>query len=267
MFDEKLDENIQFSENAQQELERSREILNASKKIHQQECDNINKLKLEYDAAPAHKKRTLNKKIKKAENLSKELELCVKKNETKTEKYKQSFEELPALKRLKTELENSVKKQMGIRKEKDDIDAAEKTMGLVTERNASLMFKRIPGVPRIVLCGKIDGKDEFGGVVESKHRKNRLFRRVVDYEKAQVHAYMFLTQTQNIDATLIETYQGQSLHHTILWDQAFWDKMVDELKKFEKAALEIELEESLLKELENLAASPLQDIPDCLCVF
>ena len=45
---------------------------------------------------------------------------------------------------------------------------------------------------KFVLIGEVDGFLDDGTIVEIKNRKNRLFKRIYNYEKVQMYAYLYL---------------------------------------------------------------------------
>ena len=71
---------------------------------------------------------------------------------------------------------------------------------------------------------------EPGEVVEAKERRYKLFRQVVDYEKVQLHCYMFLTNTRS--SILRERFDGQSMDHKVLFEDSFWNECIDRTKLF-----------------------------------
>jgi 23S rRNA pseudoU1915 N3-methylase RlmH len=83
-----------------------------------------------------------------------------------------------------------------------------------------------------VLIGAVDGfHAETGGVVETKHRKSRLFEEVKDYERIQVEVYMHLTDTQDVTATLLENYIGESSSQEIVHDKELWNECMTAFKE------------------------------------
>ena len=83
----------------------------------------------------------------------------------------------------------------------------------------------------VALVGKIDGQfEDSGEVIEAKERRNRLFKQVVDYEKAQLHCYMHLTDTKV--STLRERYDDEIMEHTVEFEAGFWEEMLHKLRDF-----------------------------------
>ena len=79
------------------------------------------------------------------------------------------------------------------------------------------------------LKGMIDAFDEASGeVVEHKQRRNRLFKRVREYERVQVEAYMRLCNCSS--GRLVESYDDSQAEHRITRCDAFWDTIVSAVK-------------------------------------
>ena len=78
-----------------------------------------------------------------------------------------------------------------------------------------------------VLVGKVDGRfEETGEIIEAKERRNRLFKRVVEYERVQLHCYMHLTRTRC--SVLRERYDGHVMEHVVPFDEDFWRETIAE---------------------------------------
>lgn len=122
----------------------------------------------------------------------------------------------------------------GIAREKNSIDNFQKSTGqLVIEQNARRFTKSIGKCRNydIMLVGKVDGMlQSTGEVVEVKERRKRLFGRVVDYEKVQLHAYMFLTSTSRI--MLRERFDSDSREYWVDFDTEFWKCCLKTLDSF-----------------------------------
>eukprot|EP00040_Diaphanoeca_grandis_P006671 m.38259 g.38259 ORF g.38259 m.38259 type:complete len:376 (-) comp17872_c0_seq1:110-1237(-) len=79
------------------------------------------------------------------------------------------------------------------------------------------------GSTPVNLVGSVDALDEQGHVVETKHRRNRLFQQVPLYERIQLHGYMFLTSTTSAIHT--QTYRDTSVETHIPWDPELWQHL------------------------------------------
>lgn len=98
--------------------------------------------------------------------------------------------------------------------------------GLKIEKdNARKFWEFMPGFG---IVGKFDGFNEVGTLVEIKNRMRRLFGRVVDYEKVQVHVYMAMSN--KTQAQLVERYKNEIMIHTVDYDEDFMEGVLNELK-------------------------------------
>lgn len=71
----------------------------------------------------------------------------------------------------------------------------------------------------IYVRGKCDVVEDASGnksVLMLRNRKNRLFRRVPEYEHAQIMAYMFLYDVYR--GSIVETYQGETHESLVSFD-------------------------------------------------
>ena len=75
------------------------------------------------------------------------------------------------------------------------------------------------------LFGRLDGIVE-DKVLESKNRRSR-FLGVPEYERIQLHAYMFLTDTTS--SVLIENLNGVQREHEVMFDHEFWNEIMESL--------------------------------------
>lgn len=125
--------------------------------------------------------------------------------------------------------------QRGRVRERSSLDMLEGEAGRrVVSRNDCCLRKTLfhldDGAP-VTLLGKVDGRlEETGEVVEAKERRNRLFGRVVEYEKVQMHCYMHLTQT--LRSVLRERHDDKTLDHVVPFDEEFWVDVVARVKQF-----------------------------------
>lgn len=81
----------------------------------------------------------------------------------------------------------------------------------------------------VYIGGKHDGVKEDGSIVEIKTRQYK-FLGVRDYERVQVHAYMFIFNTRK--AQLVENYNGESKTHNVDFDDVFWGQVEEKLHAF-----------------------------------
>tara|TARA_X000000950_G_scaffold181227_1_gene219750 strand:- start:27654 stop:28502 length:849 start_codon:yes stop_codon:yes gene_type:complete len=141
---------------------------------------------------------------------------------------------------LSAALEHETRLERGTRRETSAIDAFEQaTQASVHRRNDCAFTNQLFEWEgrRVMLVGRVDGiAKDTGEVVEAKQRRNRLFGRVVDYERAQMHCYMHLTGASS--ALLIETYDNRSQTHAVQFDDGFWQMCIDKLKLYLSGVVE-----------------------------
>lgn len=87
----------------------------------------------------------------------------------------------------------------------------------------------LPSGLDVFIGGKHDGVKEDGSIVEIKTRQYK-FLGVRDYERVQVHAYMFIFNTTK--AQLVENFNGESKTHDIEFDHMFWNQVEEKLHTF-----------------------------------
>jgi hypothetical protein len=100
-----------------------------------------------------------------------------------------------------------INKERGIREESKIVNSfEEKTNSIVTDRNNCTYSGRIEDIK---IFGRIDGYSEKNGLIEVKHRRNRLFNKIPVYEKVQCEVYMILLDIDK--CTHIERYDGKDV--------------------------------------------------------
>ena len=114
----------------------------------------------------------------------------------------------------------------GTRHEGDVGEMYYRETGLRIEKdNARKFWEFMPGFG---IVGKFDGFNEAGTLVEIKNRMRRLFGKVVEYEKVQVHVYMAMSR--KTQAELVERYQGDIQIHSVPFEEEFMDGVMNELR-------------------------------------
>ena len=135
--------------------------------------------------------------------------------------------------KLKQACGNDVQRTRGMRKEKQNIDNFSKSSGQIVQSPRimlSMVILKHNGC-NVVLRGIVDGiLKTTGYVIEVKERRNRLFNKVVPYERVQLHCYMKLAKSKR--ALLREQYDGQANEHWVEFDEIFWSKCIKNLKAF-----------------------------------
>ncbi len=101
-----------------------------------------------------------------------------------------------SLTRVRDAIAQQTQMKRGTILEKNSLDVLEEQSGKrVMHRNSKRLRSTLFRVNdmEVVLVGKADGRfEETGEIIEAKER--RLFERVVEYEKVQIHGYMHLTK-------------------------------------------------------------------------
>ena len=143
-------------------------------------------------------------------------------------------EDLAVAEKVASAAEREARMQRGTLRESSNLDGLARERGeSVNDRNNRAYSRRVGTTPdgrKVILVGRIDGKVENGHVVEVKERRNRLFNRVVAYEKVQVMAYMHLLGEK--EAVLRERYDDQTREYVIKFDDAFWAEVMRRLHAF-----------------------------------
>ena len=148
------------------------------------------------------------------------------------------LEALPASLKKRTiaeSIEHEAQKMRGVKREKSSIDRLEVETGRAVGKRNTQFFRRKLPIDRddvlVELVGMVDGRfEDTNEIIEIKERRKRLFGRVVDYEKVQLHCYMFLTQTDQ--ATLVERYDNQKAQYCVDRDESFWEDCVVRFNSF-----------------------------------
>ena len=80
-----------------------------------------------------------------------------------------------------------------------------------------------------IITGKIDGyEEETGKLVETKHRRSRLFNEVPLYEKVQCEIYMRMIDVNK--CVHCENYNEKSNETLIQKDDIFWKEILENLR-------------------------------------
>lgn len=115
----------------------------------------------------------------------------------------------------------------GTRKEESVADMYKAHTGrAIHKTNKSHYLEIIPG--KVKICGRFDGFNDDDVLIEIKNRMRRIFGRVVDYERVQIHVYMAMAQTER--SQLVERYKEKIMIHEVDYDEDFMDGILDELK-------------------------------------
>lgn len=132
----------------------------------------------------------------------------------------------------------------GIKNEQENLNKLEQT--LISERTISTdtikinnrnsdKYIYIDETKKYKIIGLVDGiitldeEKNIRQIVETKNRKNRLFRRIPQYERIQIICYMKIT---NINKCLFnENYKGTSWKCEIEFDNNEWEEIDKQIKE------------------------------------
>lgn len=139
--------------------------------------------------------------------------------------------------KLNKELSKSIKSDINMRKgvlnEYSDLDRLEKKNDIkIINRNSQIgtIFLNFNNIYEIRITGKIDGYcNETKCIIETKHRRNRLFGKVPEYEKIQCEVYMRIFNCDKCYHT--ETYMDKSREQLLKKDDLLWKKITQGLRK------------------------------------
>lgn len=117
----------------------------------------------------------------------------------------------------------------GITRETHTLDKFEKHREITLDKSQKLYSKRLFCTKSFdwYVCGKVDGKcSEY--IVEAKNRISRFMDPVPEYERVQVHVYMWLL---GMSRTMLVEHLNENMRVTdITCDQQFTEKILEELK-------------------------------------
>lgn len=131
-------------------------------------------------------------------------------------------------------------RQFGIAKEGDSMRGLEQTVGVLT-KDDKYTKRRVDGLFPVFVGGRVDGfatpPPRDGEkvarptvLVEIKNRMNRLFRRVVDYERIQCLTYMHIFERRC--AKLVERMGEEVAVHDVPFDHIEWTEISSDLQAF-----------------------------------
>lgn len=116
----------------------------------------------------------------------------------------------------------------GTRKEESVADIYKVLTGrAIHKTNKSQYLDVVEG--KVKICGKFDGFNDDDVLIEIKNRMRRLFGRVVDYERVQIHVYMAMAKANT--SQLVERYKEKIMIHNVEYDEDFMDGILDELRE------------------------------------
>jgi len=174
--------------------------------------------------------------IKKVEEKLKEASKNTISEKESKENTKKIIKQLGLKGETKKAVESDVSMKRGQNLEKKDINKIqEQKKTVISKRNdsfytLSLELGEYDNISyKCTIIGKIDGfEEETSRLVESKHRRSRLFKYVPIYEKVQCEIYMRMI---NVDECLhCEHYNEETNEVIIKKDDSLWDTITNNLK-------------------------------------
>ena len=143
---------------------------------------------------------------------------------------------------VKQTIKSEINMRKGVLNEKKDLDRLEKKENIkITQRNSQFgnLVINISDVYKIIISGRTDGyNEEEQCIIETKHRKNRLFGKVPVYERVQCEIYMRMFECSKCYHT--ETFREESNETLLEMDDKLWKQILDGLQnKFMPEYIEI----------------------------
>ena len=130
---------------------------------------------------------------------------------------------------LRKFVKSAVATSRGVARERGDLAryARDLAPGTFVTRSLDL------GATSVYITGVPDAIDKHGNVVETKHRRRRLFGNIPEYERIQLEVYMWLTRTHT--CTHIENYDGAWNAASYSRDPDLWARVLEGLDQFVRA--------------------------------
>ena len=158
------------------------------------------------------------------------------KDEESKKRTSQLSKELGLAKKIKEAVEGDVRMRRGNLLEKKELNKMQSRRGTnIVNRNSCFYTTTIELGEyesinyTAVVTGKIDGyEEETGKLIESKHRRSRLFNEVPIYEKVQCEIYMRMIGVN--ECVHCENYNEKSNETVIQKDELFWNQILENLK-------------------------------------
>ena len=133
---------------------------------------------------------------------------------------------------LQSAVSGDFNKKAGVVWENNDLNRVEKKHDIKIEQRNSVMHHiivRLNGDYELKITGRIDGYcPDDDCIIETKHRKNRLFKKVPEYEKVQCELYMRMFNVSKVYHT--ETFGEESVETLLDKNDKYWDKILILLK-------------------------------------
>lgn len=134
---------------------------------------------------------------------------------------------------FKDSFNSFISKSHGVKRENLSILKYEEKFGVKLDVSQKMFKKEIYNSKSgtlYILCGKMDGLDNSGKVIEVKNRTNGFFNSVRDYELTQMQLYLFLTGYSVCE--LVEDFNGQIKVTHIERDDSYISQILNKIKEF-----------------------------------
>ncbi len=157
-------------------------------------------------------------------------------DETKVQKMLIPFES------ISEEVDQELSMKRGTVLEEQDLDNLEVKLDTkIVQRNDKYHWLKVPIVDCetiITMKGKFDGVNQDGRVVETKRRRNKLFKKIPLYEKVQLEIYMRMSKTTEI--LHVQNFGKENVATIYRRNNKFWEEILDGLRIFIKKYNSIE---------------------------
>lgn len=144
--------------------------------------------------------------------------------------------------------------QKGILSEENSLNKLEKELDTkITERNARfykqfITYETEDGTTdKFAIGGKIDGVTSERKIVEVKNRQYRIFDTIPEYEKVQIHIYMFLTGIS--ECHVVQSFGEKTKQDILEFDPWFFDTLKTSIISYVKKLKNLMSDESLQDDL------------------
>lgn len=133
---------------------------------------------------------------------------------------------------LKDRIEEYIRTQRGIIKEKRDIN---NLTSKIKEDNSFykkelFSFEYNDYIYKVIVGGKIDGYVDSETILETKHRRYKLFNFIPDYEKVQIEIYLFLLNFKK--CLHVENFNGLKNEKEYIHNEVFLQEIKKELQEY-----------------------------------
>lgn len=137
---------------------------------------------------------------------------------------------------ISKEVDQVLSMKRGITLEKQDLNNLEVKLDTeIVKRNDKCYLLMIPIVECgtiITMIGKFDGVNKDGRVVETKRRRNKLFKQIPLYEQVQLEIYIRMSKTTEI--LHVQNFRKNTVVTVYRRNNKFWEEILNGLRIFIK---------------------------------